>query len=229
MGVFTRFKDIVSSNINAMLDKAEEPEKMIKLMIREMEETLVELKAACAGTMADTARIGRDLDQVRDKAELWDNRASLAVDKGREDLAREALVEKAVWMRRVESLDEEKQRMQALVDQCKDDIVRLEEKLESANEKRRLLVQRHIRANTKMRAEQDLRKATGYDAMLRFDEFEQRIERMEAEAGLVNPGGDRPTNLEQEFALLEDGLDLDEALEDLKKKRSPKTPKAKES
>ncbi|MBM9532304.1 PspA/IM30 family protein, partial [Desulfoprunum benzoelyticum] len=105
MGVFTRFKDIVSSNINSMLDRAEEPEKMIRLMIQEMEETSVELKAACAGLMADQKRIARELSQVVERTELWSNRARLAMEKGREDLAREALLEKLSAQRLSEGLE----------------------------------------------------------------------------------------------------------------------------
>src|SRR5215467_12325943 len=94
MGIFTRVSDIISSNINAMLDKAEDPEKLIRLMIQEMEDTLVEIKASCAGVMATKKRVQRELDEVMARAEQWGQRAQLAMNKGREDLAREALVEK---------------------------------------------------------------------------------------------------------------------------------------
>ena len=82
MGVFTRFRDIISSNINAMLDKAEDPEKMVRLMIQEMEDTLVEIRASCAGAMATKKKIERQLEQVRSRADQWANRAELAVEKG---------------------------------------------------------------------------------------------------------------------------------------------------
>src|SRR5210317_1339583 len=94
MGIFTRFRDIISSNINAMLDKAEDPEKLIKLMIREIEDTLIELKASCAGVMASEKKVERRLEGVQSREQYWADRAQLAVDKGRDDLAREALVEK---------------------------------------------------------------------------------------------------------------------------------------
>lgn len=222
MGVFSRFADIISSNINSMLDKAEDPEKMIRLMIREMEETLVELKAGCAALMADRKRVGRELESVLAEVEKWNNRAELAVEKGREDLAREALVEKRRIQERAEHLEAEATRFDALVDQAQDDIARLEEKLASAVEKQRLLVQRHIRANTKKRAEQDIRRAAGGDATLKFEQFEQRIERMEAEAGMVNPP-QRPTSLEDEFDLLEGSEDIESELEELKKKAAGKS------
>ncbi|MBW1995316.1 MAG: PspA/IM30 family protein, partial [Deltaproteobacteria bacterium] len=94
MGIFTRFRDIVSSNINVMLDRAEDPEKLIKLMIREMEDTLVELKASCAGVMADSKRLARQLEDIESRIRYWEEKAGLAVRKARDDLAREALLEK---------------------------------------------------------------------------------------------------------------------------------------
>ena len=84
MGIFTRFRDIISSNINAILDKAEDPEKLIKLMIREMEDTLVEIKAACAGAMASSKKVQRQLATVQDRIQYWENKAQLAVSKGRD-------------------------------------------------------------------------------------------------------------------------------------------------
>src|SRR5512134_1131336 len=107
MGIFTRFRDIVSSNINAMLDRAEDPEKLIRLMIREMEDTLVELKAACAGVIAETKNIERQHDQSQSRSRLWGERAQLAVNKSRDDLAREALVEQRRYRQRMESLAQE--------------------------------------------------------------------------------------------------------------------------
>ena len=92
MGIFTRVRDIINANLNAMLDKAEDPEKLAKLMIREMEDTLVEIKASCAGSMAKKKRIERELQGVQERAREWRDRAQLAISKGREDLAREALL-----------------------------------------------------------------------------------------------------------------------------------------
>lgn len=218
MGVFTRFKDIVSSNINSMLDKAEDPEKMIRLMIREMEETLVELKASCAGLMADKRKAQRELDLVQERVDVWNQRAMLAVDKGRDDLAKEALLEKGRFSRRAEVLTDEDKRFDALVEQAKADIQTLEEKLQSAKEKQRMLVQRHIRASDKKRAEGDVRRAAGADAMRRFEQFEHRIERMESEALLVNPASSESRrSLDEEFALLEGHEGIDKELEELKK------------
>ena len=140
MGIFTRFRDIVSSNINAMLDKAEDPEKLIKLMIREMEDTLVEIKTACAGVMANGKKIERQLEGLESRAAYWEEKAELAVNKGRDDLAREALVEKRKFTRRIETLGSELVEHNLLIEQYQDDIRQLEEKLKSARDKQRLLV-----------------------------------------------------------------------------------------
>jgi phage shock protein A len=189
MGIFTRFRDIISSNINSMLDSAEDPEKMIKLMIREMEDTLVEIKAACAGAMASEKKVARQLNQVRSKAQYWQDRAQLAADKGRDDLAREALREKRRYVEWSQTLESETVEHQGLVTQYKEDIRQLEEKLKNARDKQRLLVQRHIQAARKIQAQSEIRRADSYQALHKFDELENRIERMEAEATLYNLGG----------------------------------------
>jgi len=214
MGIFTRFRDIINSNINAMLDKAEDPEKLIKLIIREMEDTLVELKASCAGVMAGSRKIQRQIEETDAKARQWEDRAELAVKKGRDDLAREALLEKRHYLDRAESLQKELQEHNVLIEQYQEDIKQLEDKLHSAREKQRLLVQRHIRARGKMRAQEEIRRIESTDAILKFEAFENRIERMEAEADLVNFG--RKSNLESEFDNLMVDEDIEKELQDLK-------------
>ena len=207
MGIFTRFRDIVSSNINAMLDKAEDPEKLIKLMIREMEDTLIELKASCAQVMASRKKTERQLDVVRSRDAEWGQKAELAVSKGRDDLAREALVEKRRHREQADALEKELMECNALVEQYQEDIRQLEDKLRAAREKQRILVQRHIHANQKRRAQEGIRRMDGSEAVLKFEELENRIERMEAEADLVNFG--RKPGLEAEF----DDLVVDEEIE----------------
>jgi len=217
MGIFTRFRDIISSNINSMLDKAEDPEKLIKLMIREIEDTLIELKAACAGVMASQKKVARRLEGAKDLEQYWEERAQLAVDKGRDDLAREALVEKRRFVEMIHALEEEHTEHGAMVEQYKDDIRQLEEKLASAREKQRLLLQRHIRAKNKKQAQEELRRVDNYATIAKFDEFENRIERMEAEADLVNYG--RKTSLEEEIDKLADEDDIEKELAALKSSR----------
>lgn len=228
MGIFTRFKDIVSSNLSAMLDKAEDPEKLIRLMIQEMEETLVEIKAGTASLMAERTRISREKDAAASRVDLWEDRARLAVDKGREDLAREALMEKHSVQKSMAGLDAEQARFDALIEQAREDIGQLEAKLESARERQRSLIKRHVRAGERKRARSDIGRAASADAMMRFEHFERRVERMEAEAELTGPNvgaaaGSR--SLEDEFALLEGADTIEAELEALKKggKSKPNT------
>ena len=217
MGIFTRFRDIVSSNINSMLDRAEDPEKLIRLMIREMEDTLVELKSACAGVMAETKKSQRQRDQAGDRSRFWTDKTELAVSKGRDDLAREALVEKRRYQQRTETLDRELRDHQVLVDQYQEDIRQLEDKLKSAREKQRLLVQRHIHAERKRRAQEDIRRVDSAETILKFDELENRIERMEAEADLVNFG--RTQDLEDQLNRLSVDEDIERELQSIKASR----------
>lgn len=207
MGIFTRFRDIISSNINAMLDRAEDPEKLIKLMIREMEDTLVEIKSSCAGLMAKRKTLERQFDAVKRREKAWKEKAALAVDKGRDDLAREALVEKRRYARKAEAVARELAAFGELEAQYKADIRQLEDKLRSAREKQGVLVQRHIHAQKKIQAEEEIRRMDSADAVFRFNQFEKRIERLESEADLVNWG--KQTPLEAAF----DHLTVDEEIE----------------
>jgi phage shock protein A len=207
MGIFTRFSDIISSNINSMLDKAEDPEKMIKLMIHEMEDTLIELKSSCAGVIAGRKKVERKLDEINDKKDLWAKRAQLAVVKGRDNLAREALIEKRRFSVIAEALEGELGEYAGLITHYHEDISELEGKLNNAKEKKRVLVQRHKRATGKKRAQQDIRRSNSSDTMARFDKLESRIEQMEAEADLVNMA-DKPT-IDEEF----DNLASDDEIE----------------
>jgi len=215
MGIFTRVRDIISANINSMLDKAEDPEKLVKLMIREMEDTLIEVKANCASSMATKKKIQREIEQMLEHAKTWDGKAELAVSKGREDLAREALQEKRRFVERSESLEDELEQAKQLVTQYQNDIMQLEDKLGAAREKQRMLVQRHRHAQNKAKTEEHIRRFDVAESMARFDHFEERIDRMEAEADLVNYGR-KKTSLDDEFAALETDDEIEKELQELK-------------
>lgn len=217
MGIFSRFRDIISANINAMLDRAEDPHKLIRLMIHEMEDTLVELKAACAGVMAEQAKIGREIEILDDKCEEWDAKAKLAVRKQREDLAREALMEKRRYAQSSEARREELVGHEALIDQYREEILQLEEKLNGARDKQRLLAQRHAHAQHKKQARAELRRAESRETLHKFEDLENRIDRMEAEADLVHPK--RTTPLEDELDKLIVDEDIENELKALKEKQ----------
>lgn len=214
MGIFTRARDIIAANINAMLDQAEDPEKIVNLMVREMEDTLIELKASCAGAKAARRRIEQDQELTRKHVEDWTARAQRAVDKGRDNLAREALIEKRRYVERGEVLARELAQCSAVIDQYLDDIRRLEEKLGVAREKQRVLVQRHIHAVNRRRAQETMRTMDTSDAFARFEQVEERIDRLEAEADLVNPA--RTASLRDAIDSLDDDDEIEQELRRLK-------------
>jgi phage shock protein A len=187
---------------------------MIRLMVQEMEDTLVEIKASCAGAMATKKKVQRELDEALTRADQWGNKAQLAVNKGRDDLAREALVEKRRYRERAGALEREASECEALVEQYQDDIVQLEDKLKLAQEKRRILVQRHIRAQRSKRVQEGIRRIDSTDTLIRFEQFEHRIERLEAEADLVNLS--RTPALEEALARLEGDEEIEQELQALR-------------
>lgn len=216
MGIFSRLNDIINANINSLLDKAEDPEKMIRLMIREMEDTLVDLKSSCASKMAEGARVKREFKECKNQVARWEERAELAINKDREDLAREALVQKQTCQNQQDLLQSDLKHLDELIAEAKNNIIQLENKLEQVRQKHRLLIQRSHQAREKQRMNQTMGKAKGADAMQRFEEFESKIERMEAEAELSGVTG-KPS-LEREFDNLEKNSSVDKELEALKAK-----------
>ena len=217
MSIFSRFRDIVNSNINDLLDKVEEPEKMIRLMIQEMEDTLVELKSSCAGKMASRAEVSREKEFNEKKLERWEGRARLALEKNREDLAREALLEKKSCLNQIDLLDKDLEHFEKLIDECKSNILQLEQKLEEVRQKHKILIQRGRHAAETKQARSAIREASGTGAFMRFNELEKKVERMEAEADLSNIDMGGNTGIEHEFDKLESESEIDDELEALKK------------
>jgi phage shock protein A len=215
MGIFSRFMDIVNANINSLLDKAEDPEKMIKLMMQEMEDTLIELKSSCAAKIATRTRIEREQRELEALVKRWKERAEMAISKGRDDLAREALVEKRRAQDDLELRTEDAQRYDETIAQSKADINKLEDKLLSLRQKHQTIVERASRAREEQAANESLRKATDAAAFSRFDHMEHQVDRMEANAGMSRPKED----LESKFADLESSDDIEAELEQLRKRR----------
>lgn len=217
MGVFTRLKDIVHSNLNAMLDKAEDPEKLIRLITQEMEDTLVEVKANCAGAIAARKKAERAAAAAQAAVGEWEDRARLAIDKGRDELAREAIREKQRFTEQAAAFHQEVASCEEIVAQYKQDIAAVEEKLQAAREKHRLLAQRHLRARNHKQAQTTLRRAGSLEALARFDKLENRIERMEAEASLVNYAASQ--SLVEQLEALRGEDRIEKELEDLKRRQ----------
>jgi phage shock protein A len=188
MGILTRFRDMVASNINASLDQVEDPQKLVRMRVREMEDALIALKAACAGVMIDSQNIEHRLQLARKRAGDWENRAQAAVHRGRDDLAREALLEKRRCLHSCQALKKELNARKGLLVRYQDERRQLEEKLNRAREKERVLVQRYIYADRKKRAQQGIRRIDGSEAVFKFNKLETRIQQMESEFEGADPG-----------------------------------------
>ncbi len=215
MGIFTRFMDIVNSNVNALLDKAEDPEKMIRLMMQEMEDTLVDLKSYCAAKIASRSRALREQQDFQAKLTLWGERALLAVENSRDDLAKEALIEKKDAQINLEKATKELDHITKIIDECKDNISQIEAKLQTVIQKHKTLVRRNNEAQEKNRFGKASKTASGSGVMGRFNELENRIDRMESDAEVSSFGA--AGALESEFSKLEAGDDVEDELAALKK------------
>ena len=216
MGIFTRFSDIVNSNINSILDKAEDPEKIVRLMIQEMEDTLVEVRSAAARSIADKKDLNRKLGRLESEQADWDAKAELALRKGREDLAKAALVEKS---RATAAADLIKLDYDAIDDglgKLNEDISRLEEKLSDAKARQKSLLARHKTANSRLAARKKIHDYKIDDAMVRFEQYTRRIDDVEGRIEAYDLG--LPKDLNHEFAGLAAEESVARELDDLKKR-----------
>ena len=223
MGMFSRLSDIINSNINAMLDGAENPEKIARLMIQEMEDTLVEVRTAAARAMADKKEMEREIVHYTNIRDDWETKAGLAIDKGREDLARGALVAK-------QKADVEIDRRQEAMDiaeeafaKRQDDLSRLQAKLDEAKAKHRSLMMRRDAAEQRIRVRSQTYDTRVDDALARYNGIERKVDEMEAYADTIR--GAEPS-LEAEFAALEQNDAIEAELDALKKSRTKKAAKA---
>jgi len=218
MGIFSRFTDIVNSNINAILDKAEEPEKLVRLMIQEMEDTLVEVRSTAARAIADKKEIARSLNGLDQEARDWQAKAELALDKNREDLAKAALAEKARVTASAEGLRKQEKALAEGLEKLSDDIVRLEQKLVDAKTRQQAIFARHQTASRRLEVRKRLYNYRIDDALIKFDQFERRVDDLEAHAESYDLGVKK--DLKDEFSELETEDAVAQELRELKSKRA---------
>jgi len=216
MGIFSRFSDIVNANINAVLEKAEDPEKIICLMVQEMEDTLVEIRSAAAKCIADRKELGRHIDHLEREQDEWSRRAELAVRREREDLARAALAEKQAIGDQVQQMKSEMEHLDAQLDKFNADITQLQGKLTDAKTRQRSIVIRHTTASSQLSARKQIHSDRLDEMLFRFENAERRIDRMESEAEAIGMG--RGRSLADEIAGLEDNDRVEAELADLKSK-----------
>ena len=216
MGIFTRFSDIVNSNINAILDKAEDPEKIVRLMIQEMEDTLVEVRSAAARSIADKKDLNRKLELLERDEREWDAKAELALRKGREDLAKAALVEKSRASSAVEIIRSDYAAIDEGLTKLNEDISRLEMKLQDAKARQKSLLARHKTANSRLAVRKKIHDYKIDDAMIRFEQYTRRIDDVEGRIEAYDLG--LPKDLNHEFAGLEAEELVARELAELKKR-----------
>jgi phage shock protein A len=221
MGVFSRLSDIVNSNLNAMLDKAEDPEKVVRLIIQEMEDTLVEVRSNAARALADRKEVSRKKDEFASRGREWESKAELALAKGREDLARGAVAAKRKAEEMIGLLDKELKAIDETVGKTNDDLARLQAKLKEARAKQRSLEIRRNAASDSVRVSRQVNDGRIEEALARFDRYERRIDELEAEAESWVLG--RPRTLEDEFAELESEDAVNADLEALKRRVASRT------
>ena len=214
MGIFSRFSDIVNANINAVLEKAEEPEKIIRLMIQEMEDTLVEIRSAAAKCIADRKELTRHVAHLENENVEWARRAELAVRRDREDLARAALVEKQAITDQIDHMNGELENLDGQLEKFNADITQLQGKLTDAKTRQRSIVIRHKTASSQLSARKHIHSDRLDEMLYRFESAERRIDRVESEAEAVAMG--RGANLADEIAGLEDDDRVEAELEKLK-------------
>lgn len=217
MSIFSRMTDIVNSNLNALLDKAEDPEKMVRLIIQEMEETLVEVRSTSARAIADRKDMQRRAQWQQEEAGEWQRKAEIAVTKGRDDLAKGALAEARKCTDQAEVLNGELELLAATLTKLGDDVSALQEKIKDAKARQNAIIMRGKAANSRLGVRRTLSDHNIDDAIIRFEQYERKMDDLEGQVEAYDLG---QKTLADEITELEGDEDLDAMLSDLKQRMS---------
>jgi phage shock protein A len=224
MGIFSRFTDIVNSNINSILDKAEDPEKMVRLIIQEMEDTLVEVRSASAKTLASKKEISLQIGKMQNEAKDWKAKAELAISKDREDLARAALQEKKKCDEHAGALSSELKGVDEQITKLQSEVGQLQDKLADAKTRQKAILLRQKTVSSRLEVKKSLESGKVDAAMGRFEQYERKIDDLESQVDAYDLG---KKSLADEFAELESDDEIDDELAALKKKMQSKSTVAK--
>ena len=217
MSIFSRMTDIVNSNLNALLDKAEDPEKMVRLIIQEMEETLVEVRSSSARAIADRKDLQRRAQWQQEEASKWQRKAEIAVTKGRDDLAKGALAEARKCTDQAETLNGELELLAVTLSKLGDDVSALQEKIKDAKARQNAIIMRGKAAHSRLGVRRTLSDHNIDDAIIRFEQYERKMDDLEGQVEAYDLG---QKTLADEITELEGDEDLDAMLSDLKQRMS---------
>jgi len=220
MGIFSRLTDIINSNVNTILDRAEDPEKIIRLVVQEMEDTLVEARSAAARTIAERKEVMRGLERLIEAQIEWARKAEVALTKDREDLSRAALIEKSNLAETCDEMQKELAILDAALNKGEEDILKLEAKLREAKAKQKSITARRDTASSRLKVRRQLHSSKVEDAFERFDQVERRIDNLEGEVEAFDLGKGR--TLTEEIAELEAQSHIEQELAALKAKLAGK-------
>jgi phage shock protein A len=221
MGILDRIRTVLKANINALISKAEDPEKMLNQLIMDMNEQLLEAKKQVAMSIADEKKLERQALENKAQGADWEKKAMLAVKAGKDDLAKEALVRKQEYDGYAASFQKEFESQHASVEQLKDALRQLQGKIEEASRKKNLLIARAKRAEAQKQIQQTMGSLSGNSSFDTFDRMEQKVDQIEAEAEALKELGavTADQKLEDKFRELEaSDTSSDKLLEDLKAK-----------
>ncbi len=219
MGIFSRFTDIINSNINNILDKAEDPAKMVRLIIQEMEDTLVEVRSSSAKTLADKKELTRRVTRFENEVQQWQDKAELALSKDREDLARAALIEKKKSSENAQTLLQELMHTEEHIIKLQSEMSQLQDKLADAKSRQKAIIMREKTVNSRLKVKKNIDSNKVNDALGRFDRYERKIDDLEGQVESYDLGS---KSLADEIAELESDEKVDDELASLKAKMNKK-------
>ena len=215
MSIFNRLSDIINSNISSLLDKAENPEKMIRMVIQEMEETLVEVRSGTAKVIAEKKTLARRAEQLKRQAQDWESKAELALSKEREDLAKAALLEKSNINSSVVITERDLAKLDGTLDKLSTEIEQLQAKLNDARARQKTIVMRTTATQSRLNVNRQLHSYSIDNAMDKFEYYEKKINQMEGQMDSIHI---EKRGLQSEFDELEKQESIDQELEALKTK-----------
>ena len=216
MGIFSRISDIVNSNLNALCDSAEDPEKMIRLIIQEMEDTLVEVRSASARVIADQKTASRRRDRIAAEVSNWEDKARLAVSKGRDDLAKAALQERRVVEDTLGIVEGELTSSGDQIGQLNEEIGQLQQKLDDAKAKQKAILLRAKTVQSRVQVKNQVQSKELDDAFARFEGFERKVDNLEGELHAMDLGRNTASSLAAEIDALGEADWLEEELARIK-------------